>query len=524
MDKIFAGLDVSTQSLKIIILNLSNSSIIYKDTVVYDKDLPDYNTSNGIIRNIDVRISESNPIMWIDALNMIFERAKIKKNLLPKIKAISVSGQQHGLVSLNSEGRLTKPTSKLWNDFSTQEECDILTNYMGGEKSMISEIGNTQRTGYTASKIFHMYRNENTFFEETNCFFLVHNFINWYLTGGKITMEEGDASGTGLWDPVNKRWSEKIINSISKNLIDKLPKVESSVKSIGVVSKYFVEKYGFDSECKIDAGSGDNMYGAIGTGNVEPGILTMSLGTSGTAYTILKKPFVDDHGEIACFCDSTGNYMPLLCVSNMAGGYNNFLKENGLSHSKFNELLSFTDPGNNGNIILPWFEGERTPDLPEAAPLYFGFNLKDLNLKSISRGLMEGSILNLNDGFQRMPIKPKVIHLTGGLSVSKLWCQTISNTFNCETITIQDEGAALGAALHACWVWEKESGNEIRLQELIEPFIQSEAHLRCLPQKKYVEVYNDMKLLYRSLSKRMRGLKSKDPFKLRKKIIEKNEH
>ena len=132
MDKIFAGLDVSTQSLKIIILNLSNSSIIYKDTVVYDKDLPDYNTSNGIIRNIDVRISESNPIMWIDALNMIFERAKIKKNLLSKIKAISVSGQQHGLVSLNSEGRLTKPTSKLWNDFSTQEECDILTNYMGG--------------------------------------------------------------------------------------------------------------------------------------------------------------------------------------------------------------------------------------------------------------------------------------------------------------------------------------------------------------------------------------------------------
>ena len=89
MDKIFAGLDVSTQSLKIIILNLSNSSIIYKDTVFYDKDLPDYNTSNGIIRNIDVRISESNPIMWIDALNMIFERAKIKKNLLSKIKAIS---------------------------------------------------------------------------------------------------------------------------------------------------------------------------------------------------------------------------------------------------------------------------------------------------------------------------------------------------------------------------------------------------------------------------------------------------
>ena len=99
MDKIFAGIDVSTQSLKIIILNLSNSSIIYKDTVFYDKDLPVYNTSNGVIKNVDLRVSESNPIMWIDALNMIFERAKVKENILSKIKAISVAGQQQESVN-----------------------------------------------------------------------------------------------------------------------------------------------------------------------------------------------------------------------------------------------------------------------------------------------------------------------------------------------------------------------------------------------------------------------------------------
>ena len=112
------------------------------------------------------------------------------------------------------------------------------------------------------------------------------------------------------------------------------------------------------------------MYGAIGTGNVDPGILTISLGTSGTAYTIVDNPFVDPTGEIACFCDSTGRYLPLLCVSNMAGGYNSFLEKNELSHAEFEVLMSRTHSGNNGNVIVPWYEGERTPDLPYACLLY----------------------------------------------------------------------------------------------------------------------------------------------------------
>ena len=111
---------------------------------------------------------------------------------------------------------------------------------------MIEEIGNTQRTGYTAPKIFNMYRNEQSFYKETKTFFLVHNFINWYLTGGRITMEPGDASGTGLWDPVKKVWSKNLLNIISKDLVEKLPNVGFSTKSIGTIAQYFVEKYGFD--------------------------------------------------------------------------------------------------------------------------------------------------------------------------------------------------------------------------------------------------------------------------------------
>ena len=156
----------------------------------------------------------------------------------------------------------------------------------------------------------------------------------------------------------------------------KLPDVRSSTKSIGRVSNKLVDCFGFAPECKVDAGSGDNMLGAIGTGNVELGVVTISLGSSGTAYTFMDDLFVDPDGEIACFCDSTGNYLPLLCVSNMANGYNDFLSTNSLSHTQFDELISITPPGNQGKLLIPWFDGERTPDIPLAAPLYFGFRKK----------------------------------------------------------------------------------------------------------------------------------------------------
>ena len=156
MDKIFAGLDVSTQSIKVILLNLEDNSLVYNDLLNYDEELPDYGTNNGTVGDNLSGVSESDPLMWIDGINIIFQRLKEKTNLIPKIKAISVSGQQHGLVALDKNGKLTKPTSKLWNDHSTQNECDILTKELGGVDNMSSEIGNTQRTGYTASKIFHM--------------------------------------------------------------------------------------------------------------------------------------------------------------------------------------------------------------------------------------------------------------------------------------------------------------------------------------------------------------------------------
>ena len=515
MDQIFAGIDVSTQSQKLVVIDLDNDSIIYSDSINYDNDLPDYETFNGVIRNNPPGVSESDPNMWIDGLHILFKKLSKRTDIISSIKCLSVSGQQHGLVALDKEGNLAKSTSKLWNDFSTQKECDILTDKIGGKNEMIAEVSNSQRTGYTASKIFHMQRNEIELFNNTYQFLLVHNYVNYFLTGGVFAMEQGDASGTGLWDPVKKKWSENLTSIISRDLLSKLPPVSSSIESIGYISKELVKEYGFKSTCKIDAGSGDNMYGAIGTGNVDPGILTISLGTSGTAYTIVDSPFVDPTGEIACFCDSTGRYLPLLCVSNMAGGYNSFLEKNGLSHSEFETLMTYTHPGNDGNVIVPWYEGERTPDLPNASPIYFGFSYDDLTKEKVARGLIEGHVLNLYEGFSKMPIKPKEIYLTGGLSQSKVWCQMIADIFNCKATPVLGEGAALGAALHAGWIWNNENGSNETLSKIVKPFITFNKQLRCTPKDENIKIYDNLKSLYSSITMRIRGLGGKDPFELK---------
>lgn len=524
MSQLFGGIDCSTQSCKLVILDLDLSKILYTDLINYDKDLPQYNTLNGVIQGLDEGVSESDPQMWIDAIELLFNRLKKASFPIHEIKAISVSGQQHGLVCLDRQGNLSRSRSKLWNDFSTRDECDFLTEAAGGVAQMIAEVGNTQRTGYTASKILHLARHEPAAFERTATCFLVHNFVNWYLSGGKNNgvrvMEPGDTSGIALWHPGKRDWSQKVMNAISPTLTQKLPPVLPSDQTIGTISADLVSRFGFHPDCKIDAGSGDNMYGAVGTGNVTPGIVTISLGTSGTAYTFMEQPFIDPEGEIAAFCDSTGNYLPLLCVSNLANGYNALLQQYQLTHEQFNEIASQALPGCEARVLIPWYAGERTPDVPLAAPLYFGFGLDDFKKEYLCRAVLEGHILNLYDGFQRMPVMTKEIRLTGGLSQSEVWCQTIADVFEAEVVPVGGEGAALGAALHAAWVYLKEQKQQVPLQQVVEPFVMLQENRRKSPVPANVKRYRVVKKLYHVLSQLIRRQTAvDDPFELRNELI-----
>jgi len=523
---LFAGIDVSTQGCKIVVINAASETIVHVDYVNYDDHLPHFNTRNGVIQDLDEGCSESDPKMWIEAVNLIFKKLKNSGLPLERILCISVSGQQHGLVALDGTGNLSRPRSKLWNDFSTLEECRLLTEKVGGQDAMIREVGNSQKTGYTASKIFHMVRHEPDIYEKSSTLFLVHNYINWYLTGGARVMEPGDTSGMALWNPKTKKWSKKVIDVIDPGLLNKIPSLRPADKSIGFISGNLVERFGFSPQCMIDAGSGDNMYAAVGTGNVKPGIVTVSLGTSGTACTVLQKPFIDPSGEIASYCDSTGNYLPLICVSNLANGYNAVLQKYGIDHEVFNKIVRKTKPGNGGRLLIPWYTGERTPNLPLASPLYFGFRPEDFSREILCRAVLEGHVMNLYEGFQRMPMKTREVRLTGGLSQSEAWRETIADMFEAEAVPVEGEGAALGAALHAAWVWNKELKHPVAIDGLTSSFVTLDERRRKRPVKEHVEAFRIQKQLFHAVSQRIRGKEGDDPFMLRSKLVRflKNRH
>ena len=519
---LFAGLDSSTQGCKLIVIDLEARAIVHTDAVAYDSDLP-YGTINGVIPGLAPGVSESNPQMWIEAIEMLFTRLQSSGLPLAQIRAISVSGQQHGLVTLDAMGRLSRPQSKLWNDFSTEEECRLLTEAVGGAETMIAEVGNSQRTGYTAAKILHMVRHEPEAWRNTATCFLVHNYVNWWLTGGEeggiAVMEPGDLSGMALWHPGREKWSQKVLTAISPDLPSRLPPVRPSDRSIGKIGAALASRFGFSRECRIDAGCGDNMYGAIGTGNVVPGVVTISLGTSGTAYTVLEDAFIDASGEIAAFRDSTGRHLPLLCVSNLANGYNSLIAQHRLTHQAFNELIAATPAGNDGRMLIPWYVGERTPDVPLAAPLYFGFGLEDFTLPILARAVLEGHLLNLHDGYRKMPVQAREIRLTGGLAQSPAWCQAIADIFATEVVPVEGEGAALGAALHAAWVWSKEEGPPADLEEMVAPFVRLREEQRKKPVPAHQAVYAPMKEAFSALSARVRGVAgSQDPFLWRRRM------
>jgi xylulokinase len=529
--RLFAGIDVSTQSCKLVVIDLDATDVVHVDRVIYDEDLSHYGTRDGVIADAPDGVSESDPAMWVEAIEIVLGRLESSDLDREAIRAIALSGQQHGLVAVDEDGGLARPTSKLWNDFSTAEECAILTEMVGGPDAMIAEVSNSQRPGYTAGKILHMRRHEPEVYARTATFFVVKDYLNWVLTGGAgdgvRILEPGDASGTALWNPATGEWSTRLVDGIAPDLADKLPPVGRSDALIGRLSGALAARFGLSPECMVAPGSGDNMCAAIGTGNVTEGVVTVSLGTSGTACTFRHDPFVDPKGEIASYRDATGGYLPLLCVSNLANGYNEILRLHGLSHADFGEIVGEVPPGNLGRLLVPWYGGERTPDVPNGAPIYFGFDLDSLELGPLCRAVLEGHVLNLHAGFGGMPVDlgrdVTEVRLTGGLSRSPVWCQTIADVFDTDAIPVEGEGAALGAAISAAWVWtgamEGTPGERPAIEELVERFVRLDEGGRCSPRPQHRDTYAHLRTLFAAVSRRARGLDAPDPFEVRAAIM-----
>ena len=300
---LFIGIDSGTQSVKAVVYDAETKQLI-----------ADGRSPHHLISGLAAGHMEQDPQRWVDAMDQAIHEALSSVDR-SGIRGIGVSGQQHGFVPLDKSDQIIRP-AKLWCDTSTVEECEIITDTIGGEDSVISMFGNRMLPGFTAPKILWLKRHEPENFDRLSKVLLPHDYLNFYLTG-EWFMEFGDASGTALMDVRTRVWSDEVIGAIDGRIRDCLPGLSSSSEACGVVRKEISEKYGIPASVVVSAGGGDNMMGAIGTGNVSQGIATASFGTSGTIYAFNDEPVIDPKGEIAAFCDSTGGFLPLMCTMNV---------------------------------------------------------------------------------------------------------------------------------------------------------------------------------------------------------------
>jgi xylulokinase len=491
---LFIGIDCGTQGTKGIVLDRETG-----------KTLATARASHRMIEDLPHGHSEQNPSEWTDALEQVLDGLlnQIDRNA---VRAIGISGQQHGFVPLDKNGAVIRP-AKLWNDTSTAEECAFLTRKLGGEKAVIKKIGNRFLPGFTAPKILWLKRHEKKNFQRLAHVLLPHDYLNWYLTGNYV-MEHGDASGTALLDVRQRTWCKEAVRAIDPKLENALPKLIAAHEPAGTILPKIAQRYGLNADVLVSAGGGDNMMGAIGTGNVEAGIVSASFGTSGTIYAYSRKPVIDPAGEIAAFCDSTGNWLPLLCTMNVTTATEMMRGLLGQDLRQYDAAVLAAPIGADGLVLLPYFEGERTPSVPNGTGTLFGLNKRTFTSGHMLRAAMEGATLGMNYGLQRLRtlgLRAKEIRVTGGGMKTPVWRQIAANVFGVPVVAMkEDEGAALGAALQAAWCADRASGLKTTLADLTRRIVAVDESTRCQPDKAAHALYKKLQAVQDDLSVTLR--------------------
>ncbi|MXN89407.1 xylulokinase [Pasteurella canis] len=455
----YIGLDCGTQGTKAIVVDSQQKKVI---AVGY--------AAHEIIENSEGR-REQQPQWWTAALVSAFHEAiKLAKIEPHLIKGIGVSGQQHGLVMLD-ENDQPLYNAKLWCDTETAAENAEFIQLLGGNEQAFTQLGIMPQTGYTASKIawFRKYYPEQ--YQRIAKIMLPHDYLNYWLTG-HFCMEYGDASGTGYFDVANRQWDLDAFRLLAPELDPQkvLAPLVSAEQKIGTIRPEIAKLLDLSPQVIVSTGGGDNMMGAIGTGNIKQGIATMSLGTSGTLYAYTDTLLSDLPMEIANFCSSTGGWLPLVCVMNMTSANKNVMDLLQIDVKKFNEFIQQSPIGAEGITILPFFNGERVPPLPQAKASILGLDAANFTQANLCRAMMEAASFTLRYGldlFRQAGLSTSQIRLIGGGAKSAVWRQMIADIMNTEVVCLkEEEAAALGGAIQAMW-----ANGEGELAELCQDFV-----------------------------------------------------
>ena len=416
-----AGLDSSTQSVKIVVRDAETGVLVREARAPH----PDG--------------TEVDPGSWLSALDAVTH------GMLDDVAAVSVAGQQHGMVTLDDDGKVVRP-ALLWNDTRSAVDADDLVSELGGPAAWADAVGSVPVASFTVTKARWMARVEPQHAARTTQIMLPHDYLTWVLAGrpAEATTDRGDASGTGYWSPTTGAYREDVLR-LALGHVPAVPRVAAPAEPVGETA----------SGAVLGPGTGDNMGAALAL-DAQPGDVVVSLGTSGTAFAVSKSASHDASGLVAGFADATGRFLPLVCTLNAARVLTSAASLLGVDFDAFAALAMRAEPGSAGLVLLPYFDGERTPNLPNATGSLHGIGRANLTPENLARAAIEGMFGGLADAVDALVavgVAPRRILLVGGAAANPAVSEVASTMF---TVPVQvpppGEYVADGAARQAAWV------------------------------------------------------------------------
>ncbi len=487
----FLGIDCGTQGTKAIVLDAVSGKVLGEGSGAHHM----ISGANGR-REQDVQ-------EWLDAFEQATAAALQQAGVSgADIEAIGVSGQQHGLVMLDDSGRVLRP-AKLWCDTESSPENDRLLAYLGGEAGSLERLGIAIAPGYTVSKLLWSKEQFPELFARIDKILLPHDYLNYWLTGRSCS-EFGDASGTGYFNVRTRQWDLDILQHIdpSGRLVKALPELIEAHQPVGTILPAIAERLGLNPKAIVSSGGGDNMMGAIGTGNIAPGSITMSLGSSGTVYAFADAGNVSAQPSVATFCSSSGGWLPLICTMNLTNATSAIRELFALDIGAFNAAVASSPIGAQGVLMLPFLNGERVPALPHATGSILGLDSTNLTQANLCRAVVEGTTFGLRYGLDLLRdsgIKSDNIRLIGGGAKSAIWRQIVADIMDTPVIcTTGTEAAALGAAIQAAWCHSHVGGDGESLQALTERCVSLDPASETRPVAEHVAAYQTVYQHYRT--------------------------
>lgn len=414
------GVDSSTQSTKVVLVDADTGEIVETGSAPHPEG------------------TEVDPEAWWTALQ------QAGAGLLDRAEAIAVAGQQHGMVVLDDDGVVIRP-ALLWNDLRAASNADQLVDELGGPEAAMATVGSVIPASFTSAKLRWLAEHEPEAAERVAAVALPHDWLTARLDASgdvlsALATDAGDASGTGYFDPVRRVWlPAELRRALGHDAAT--PRLAAPNETVGTTA------WG----ARLGPGTGDNMAAALGL-DLGPGDVAVSIGTSGTAFAVSDAPAIRVGPEVCGFCDATGRHLPLVCTINASRILSMTAGLLGTSFDAFDELALAVPIGHGGLTFLPYLDGERTPNRPEATGIITGLT-SSTTRPELARAAVDALLCSLADAVDALGVTPQRVVLIGGGARSQA-VQAAAPAFFGTDVTIPEpaEYVALGAARQAAWV------------------------------------------------------------------------